>query len=162
MDRNPPSSGDFAWSAANGAQMGVDDCTVLIGWLAQRVTELEALVHPEHRHALPTLPSQMRGFGCSVRAGEATKQAKQNIVVGALVVDTTPEWKPLFDRANEPPTYSADYVDWMEYEFKFNRGGRETTRIGSLKYELGRWFTPDETWMFRTIPDAQHARRETP
>lgn len=155
MDRNPISTADYAASDARDAQMGVSDCIVLIGWLAQRVTELEALVHPEGQHALPTLPSMMRGFGYGLRQAEAVKQARANIVTGALVIDTTPEWQPLYDAEVGIASFHPDYVDWMQYEFRFSYAGRETTRIGRLS-DLSPYFKPDLNWMFRTIPDGQH------
>ena len=79
MDANPPTAADFAWSDAQAAQLSVSDCMVIIGWLGQRVSELErrsAIPQPP----LPELPSRMTGFGCIPRREDAVKAAKSALV----------------------------------------------------------------------------------
>ena len=74
MDANPPTTADFAASDARAAQLSTQDCLVLIGWLSDRVAQLEALTQ-EYRIPMPRLPSAMSGFACLPKRDEAVSSA---------------------------------------------------------------------------------------
>lgn len=75
MDSNPPTTADFAWSDAQAARLTVQDCLVLIGLLAGRVTALEDRLGFINLPDFPELPSKMNGFGSVPRREAAARDA---------------------------------------------------------------------------------------
>ncbi len=75
MDANPPSSGDYALSASYENATTLQDCFVLIGFLAERIQNLEELVHPDRLVQLPKLPSKIHGFNCINLRQDAVREA---------------------------------------------------------------------------------------
>ena len=78
MDSNPPSTGDFAYSMAQDHATQLQDAMILIGWLCERVADLEEQVGiaPEER---PTLASQINGFGCIPNRDKAVQEAMRKM-----------------------------------------------------------------------------------
>lgn len=74
MDSNPPSTGDFAYSMAQDHATQLQDAMILIGWLCERVSELEDQVGVLHENR-PTLASQIKGFGCIPNRDKAVQEA---------------------------------------------------------------------------------------
>lgn len=65
----------MANSAAESTGIRVQDCFVLIGWLAERVEYLENFVATYEHFGVPEMPSAMRGFACLPRRDEAVRAA---------------------------------------------------------------------------------------
>jgi hypothetical protein len=89
MDAHPPTTADFAASDARAARLSTQDCMVLIGWLAERVGQLERLVQPEDYYRLPELPSRMNGFACCPRREEAVREAMGKLRVEGIAQPPT-------------------------------------------------------------------------
>lgn len=74
MFETGPTAGEMAYGAAQDNAIDVQDCLVIIGWLAERVARLELSPGLSH-DPLPELPSAMQGFACLPRRSDAVKAA---------------------------------------------------------------------------------------
>jgi hypothetical protein len=73
-----PTAAEIAWSMAGDTDVKVQDCMVLIGYLAERVQHLEMGLDAPLQDM--SLPSEMTGFACIPRRDEAVRRALERVI----------------------------------------------------------------------------------